>query len=129
MSEAALVETIERILSRDYDPIAAIVRGEQERGFKVVRPGDVSWFRASDWRIASVASIDGKRARLVLLHAFESGKGAFTRTIAGVREAGLTPAVIDPTPQLAATLLRRGWRGRLKGSTFDSRETIWHPRS
>lgn len=129
MSEAALVETIERILSRDYDPIAAIVMGEQDRGFKVIRPGDVPWFRAVDWRVASVASISNNRARLVLLHAFESGKGAFTRTIAGIHDAGLVPAVIDPTPELAAALKRRGWQVRHAGSTFETRENVWHPRS
>lgn len=128
MSEAALVKTIERILSGNYDPVAAIVKGEQERGFKVIRPGDTPWFRANDWRAASVASINASCARLILLHAFESGKGAFTRTIDGVRHAGLTPAVIDPTAEFAAALKRRGWKGRLVGSSFEDRESVWRPR-
>ena len=115
---------LDKILS-GYDLVAAIVESESSRGFRVIRPGDAPWFRATDWRAASVASIDGKRARLVLLHALESGRGAMTRTISGIVEAGLTPAIIDPTRDLAATLKRRHWRSREEGSTFEDRENVW----
>ncbi len=128
MSQAALVNTLDRILAGTYDPVAAIVEGEIKRGFKVVRPGDQPWFRANDWRAASVASIDGKRVRLVLIHSFESGKGAFTRTVAAIIAAGLTPSVIDPTPELSTALHRRGWRGRSRGTGFEDFETAWYPR-
>ncbi|MBR2118482.1 MAG: hypothetical protein IJ935_07390 [Afipia sp.] len=128
MAEAALIEMINRVFNGKYDPVAAIVEGEIARGFKVVRSGDTPWFRAVDWRAASVASIDGGRVRLVLLHSFVSGKGAMTRTLEGIRAEGLKPTVIDPTRELAATLRRRGWRGRSKGTTFDDRETVWSPR-
>lgn len=109
------------------DPVAAIVDNERERGFEVVRPGDRPWFRAADWQAASVASIDGKRARLVLLHAFESGRGAMTRTIKGAQDAGLNPVIVDPTHELAATLKRRRWKSKSEGSRFEDRETVWFP--
>ena len=125
MSQAALIRELEAILSGDYDPIAAIVEGEKKRGFRVIRPGDTAWFRAFDWRHESVASVSGTMVRLVLIHAFKSGEGAFTRTIKGIEEAGYKPSVIDPTPEFAAALKRLGWRGRQKGTTFETRETIW----
>lgn len=121
-----LAELLDKMLS-GYDPVAAIVESETARGFKVVRPGDAPWFRAADWRAASVASINGVYARLVLLHAFESGKGAMTRTIESIKAAQLIPAVIDPTRELAATLTRRGWKSRHEGSTFEDMETVWRP--
>ena len=107
----------------------AFIESEQARGFKIVRPGDTPWFRATDWRAASVASINGKFARLVLLHAFESGRGAMTRTFTAIKDAGLTPNVIDPTRELGATLKRRGWKSKHKGSSFQDRETVWFPQS
>lgn len=119
-----LGEMLEKLLG-GYDPVAFIVESETARGFKIVRPGDAPWFRAMDWRLASVASIDGNVARLVLIHAFESGRGALTRTIDGIKQAGLIPVVIDPTRELAATLQKRGWRGSARGSTYETRETVW----
>lgn len=124
--EVALVQMVDDILSGKSDPIANLVSMEQSRGFRIIRPGQAPWFRATDWRAASVASIDGKRARLVLLHAFQSGKGAFTRTISGILAAGLAPSVIEPTHELAEALQRRGWRERRLSSGM--RETIWYPR-
>ena len=126
MSQASLVRAIEEMLSGSYDPLAAIVEGETKRGFRVVRPGDEPWFRAVDWRAASIASVSGKTVRLILLHSFESGKGAFTRTVENISNAGLMPTVIDPTPEFAAVLKRRGWHGKSVGQTFETRETIWH---
>lgn len=122
-----LVDLIVKMLD-GRDPVGAIVESETSRGFKVIRPGDAPWFRAADWRAASVASINGRYARLVLLHAFVSGRGAMTRTIAAIQEAGLKPVIVDPTPELAATLKRRGWKSRDAGSTFEDMETLWYPR-
>lgn len=122
-----LVNILDKVLSGKYDPVSAILEGENARGFKVIRPGDTPWFRAMDWRHESIASIDGKRVRLVLLYAFESGKGAMTRTLSGIIEAGLKPAVIDPTRELAATLTKRGWKMRVEGSSFEDREDVWVP--
>ena len=122
-----ILEIFDKIMSGKYDPVSAILEGENARGFKVVRPGDAPWFRAVDWREASIASIDGKRVRLVLLHAFESGRGAMTRTLAAIVEAGLKPAIIDPTRELAATITKRGWKMRVEGSIFEDREDVWLP--
>lgn len=128
MAESALVEVVKRILAGGYDPVAAIVEDETDRGFKVVRPGDAPWFPAADWRAASVASIDGNTIRLVLIHSHESGKGAMTRMLAAIEDAGLKPAVLEPTPQLADVLRRRGWLSREVRLLLD-RETVWSPRS
>ena len=121
-----LLDLLDKILS-GYDPVAAIVDGETARGFKVIRPGDAPWFRAVDWRAASVASINGMKVRLVLLHSFQSGRGAMTRTIAGIKTAGLLPSIIAPTRELAATLKRRRWKSKDEGTTFEDRETVWTP--
>lgn len=127
MSEAALVEMLGKLLSGSYDPVAAITQAETARGYRVIRPGDAPWLPAADWKPASVASIDGSTVRLVLLDAIEPGTGALTRCLAMIALHGLTPAVIDPTRELAATLTRRGWTGRQVGSTFEDRETVWRP--
>lgn len=121
-----LLDLLDKMLS-GYDPVAVIVDGETARGFKVIRPGDAPWFRAADWRAASVASINGMKVRLVLLHSFQSGRGAMTRTIAGIKTAGLLPSIIDPTRELAATLTRRRWKSKYEGTTFEDRETVWTP--
>jgi hypothetical protein len=66
-------------------------------------------------------------ARLVLIDALRPGTGALTRTLAGIKAAGMIPCIIDPTRELAATLTRRGWKSRQHGSTFEDRETRWTP--
>lgn len=127
MSQAALMRAIDEIFSGGYDPVAAIAKGEQQRGHRVIRPGDAPWLPATDWNPASVAAIAGLTARLVLIHAKEPGTGALTRALEGIGAAGLMPAIIDPTAKLATTLRKRGWRGRWKGNTFETREWIWRP--
>jgi hypothetical protein len=129
MSEAALLAELEAMLNDpSYDPVAAIVAGEQANGFLVIRPGDAPWFLASDWMPDSVASISGTLVRLVLLSAHKPGTGAFTRMINGARLDGYRPTVIDPTPEFAAMLKRRGWRGKRVGHDFETRETVWRPK-
>lgn len=129
MSQGALIRQLEAMLSDpNYDPIAAIVESEKKRGFRVLRPGDTPWFRATDWVHDSVASVSGTLVRLVLLHAFQSGKGAFTRTVKDAQDAGYKPTVIDPTQEFAAALKRRGWRGKKMGWSFETYETVWRPK-
>lgn len=128
MPDIKLMGLLDKILSGTHDPVSAIVENEQGRGFKVIRPGDAPWFRATEWRAASVASLNGQQVRLVLIHAFESGRGALTRTLAAIRTSGLNPVIIDPTRELAAALRRRGWKSHVVGSNFDDRETVWKPR-
>ena len=128
MSQAALIAELDAMLNDpNYDPVAAIVTGERMRGFRVLRPGDTPWFLARDWLPESVASISGTMVRFVLIEAREPGTGAFTRTVKGAQEAGYKPAVIDPTPEFVATLKRRGWRGKVVGHDFETRETVWRP--
>jgi len=124
-TNSRLVELLDKMLSGQHDPVSTIVENEQARGFKVIRPGDAIWFPASDWRSASIASLNGMFVRLVLLHAVQSNRGALNRTVAGIRSAGMIPTVVDPTRELAATLSRRGWKPKKVGTTFDDRETIW----
>lgn len=126
MSESALLAELHAMLNDPhYDPVAAIVESERKRGFLVIRPGDKPWFRIRDWRAESVASIDRDTVRLVLIHAVREGRGTFTRTVQGIEKAGLLPSVIEPNPEFAASLKRRGWVGKQVGRTFEDRETIW----
>ena len=125
--DTKLLHLLEKMLSGGYDPVAGIIEGEEARGYKVVRPGDAPWFRAADWQAESIASINGMKVRLVLLHAFKEGRGALTRTIDGIKQAKMIPTVIDPTRELAATLKRRGWKSKDVGTTFEDRETVWSP--
>ena len=122
-----LLQILDDFLSGRSDPVTSIIEGEKKRGFDIIRPGDAPWFRAVNWRAESVASIKGKRVRLVLLHAFEEGQGSLTLTLKAIVAAGLKPAIIDPTRELAATLTRRGWKMHVEGSSFDDREDVWTP--
>ena len=129
MSEAALLAELEAMLNDpNYDPVAAIVEGERKRGFSVIRPGDAPWFRKSDWKTESVASIDGNTVRLVLINAKREGKGAFTRTVKAIEDAGLWSAVLEPTQRFAKMLKRRGWTSKVTGKRTIERETIWRPK-
>lgn len=130
MSQAALIRAIAEMLSCNprYDPVAAIVDGEIARGFTVIRPGDKEWFSLTDWMPESIASIQKNRVRLVLLHARESGKGALTQMLRKIEASGLDAAIIDPTPQFAETLKRRGWNGKKTGRSFETYETVWQKR-
>jgi hypothetical protein len=122
---AKLEAILEKIVVGGYDPVEAIVESEQARGYRVIRPGDATWFPLSDWEPVSVSSINGDYARLVLLHAIVQGRGALTRALAAIEAGGLIAQVIDPTRELASTLRRRGWRGRKTGRSFEDREEVW----
>lgn len=124
MPNPKLLDLVEKMLAGG-DPVALILEGERARGFRIIRPGDAPWFRAGDWRPASIASVDGMYARLVLLHAFESDRGAFTRTVEGIRAAHLIPTVIDPTREFAAMLKRRKWVENTHFPSHGSYEHVW----
>jgi hypothetical protein len=79
-----------------------------------------------EWR-AVVLSQDGRRVRIVLVDAFHPGTGAFTRLIAGIRAAGLTPVIVEPTLALRDWCERHGYRERIVGRG-DARHRIWYPR-
>lgn len=127
MSNQALANLLHNILSGHADPVSAIVESECRRGRTVIRPGDVDWLPERDWMPGTVCSVACRSVRLVLLHARHPGSGAMTRTLAMLSMAQLMPAIIDPTPELAATLSRHRWRGRVHGRSFETRETVWKP--
>ena len=126
-SGTKLVAQLMRMLD-GYDPRLAIIEGERKRGFRVVSPGDTEWFPLADWKPASVASLHGMTARLVLLDAVSPRHGAFKRLVSALSEANYTALVISPTREFAEALSRKGWRGAQQGSKFDDRETIWRLR-
>ncbi len=128
MSLSALLGMLDKALSGHYDPVADIASYEIARGRVVIRPGTAPWLPSEDWHRDTICSIDGQEARLILLVATRPGAGAFTRTLAGLALAGLRPAVIEPTRELAATLRRRGWGCDVIGRDFETRETSWRPR-
>lgn len=104
-----------------------IVSRERERGYKVVRPGDVDWLPTTLWKNSSICSIDGDRVRIVLIEARHQKSGAFRRLLGHIADMEMIPVVIEPHDRLAATLASWGWKRRRIGSGFDA-ETIWYPR-
>ena len=103
---------------------------ESAKGYRVVRPGDAPWLSKEDWRETIVVSVDGERVRLVLIHAKQPGRGAFTRLVDAVRGAGLIPCVMSPTKQLEDTLKRwKSWKWkRVERGVGMEREVWWEPR-
>lgn len=100
---------------------------EAAKGYRVVRPGEVSWLPAADWDYSVVVSLDKDYVRLVAILARNPGNGAFRRLIANISAAGLTPCVLAPTNEMRATVKRWGWRSRYIGHGFDCEER-WYPR-
>lgn len=107
-------------------PVAVAVEMEENRGHRVVRPGDRDWLPKADWCDETICSISGPLARLVLLVARHPRKGAFTRLLAAVRAAGLYPVVASPTGSFEAYLVASGWRQEIVGTGF-LRDDLWHP--
>lgn len=107
--------------------LSNILIREKERGFKVVRPGDVEWFPQTLWKPSSILSIDGNRVRIVLIEAKHQKGGAFRRLLDDIADMEMVPVVVEPHDRLAAFLSSLGWRHRLHGAG-DDRENIWYPR-
>jgi len=97
---------------------------EAEQGFEVI--DDAPWLNKSDWR-EIVVSQDSRRIRLVLLDAMFPGKGAFTRLIAGIWEAGLTPVIVEPNQSLIDWCNRHDYRSKIVGKK-QLRHEVWYPR-
>lgn len=107
--------------------IEEIMREEERAaGRRVVLPGDEPWLSSDDWHPTVVVSIDKREVRLVAILALRPGSGAFSRTVAGIRSAGLLPVIVEPTREMRATLLRWGWSVRRSGVGFESEEQ-WRP--
>lgn len=96
-------------------------------GNTVVVPGDVPWLSIADWHPTVVVSVKGRVVRLVAILASRPGNGAFRRTVAGIIAAGLTPAVIEPTHEMRATMKRWKWKCRRAGYGLETEEQ-WRPR-
>lgn len=125
MSIRALADAIEAFMS-DGRPMWEIMRErEANRGFSPIIPGDAEWLSLADWDKTSVVSINGGEVRLVAIMA--ARPGSFTRLLASLELLGLTPVVVEPTREFAATLRRRGWCIEHVGTTFEDRETLMRP--
>lgn len=117
---------IERMMR--LGPAEAMREDERAAGFEPVTPGSVPWLSADDWPDDIVVSIKGRDVRVVAIKAKEPGKGAFTRLIARITCAGLTPHVVEPLFDMPAILERWGWTHTVMGAGMD-RQEIWTPRA
>ena len=122
------IDRITAALSMGVQTYSLMRADETAKGHRVVRPGEVPWLPKEDWDETVVVSVDGERVRLVAILAKQPGCGAFRRLVAAIQAAGLKPCVLCPTPELAATLKRWGWREKHKGVGIESEER-WEPRS
>jgi len=127
MIPSTFLPQLEAMLSGKIDIPAMIRSAERKAGNKIVRPGDEPWLPLADWKPDTVVSRKGKTVRLVLLTAVKPGNGGFTRTVASIEAAGMTPVVVAPTGEFEATLKRRGWKGRLVDAGFESEKQYRHP--
>jgi hypothetical protein len=100
-------------------------RMEIEQGFTLVEAA--IWFDPADWHERSIVSQDGKRIRLVALQAREPGNGAFTRLIAKIFAAGLTPVLVEPNEMMENWCHRHNYRRKRIGQG-EHRHEIWYPR-
>ena len=103
---------------------------ERASGYTVVPVGAVTPFAVpeADWD-ATCISLDGKTARLVLLHARKPGSGALHRLVSAVQAAGYVPAIIEPIgPDMPAIMRKWKWKRRRKGNGFDSYTEYRPPR-
>lgn len=107
--------------------MASIMKSDEiKAGRRVVKPGDEPWLPAEDWYSDVIVSVDGDTVRLVAIRARNPGHGAFRRLIAGIEAAGLKPCVLEPVPEMAATLKRWGWKHRRYGIGIEAEER-WRP--
>lgn len=129
MSEHELSNIVAQAVARPTFSIADLIVDMERRKFPrgiIIRPGH-RLLPTEDWAEA-IVTVTGVRVRLVLLDARKPGSGAFTRLCAALAEFGHRPVVISPTREFAAMLARRGWRERIVGTTFETRERQWTPR-
>lgn len=112
----------------DRQPIWEIMRDdERARGNTIIVPGEVEWLPAEDWDHTIVVSQDGREVRLIAILAKRPGNGAFRRLVESIRKDGLTPVIIAPSPEMAATMRRWKWFRRYVGTGFEQEEQ-WRPR-
>lgn len=128
MDAAKLIKDCFAVIDSGGCISSLIAAEETKNGYRVVRPGEVSWLPIGDWEPGTICSFTPTRiARLVLLHARKPGSGAFTRLLNALPAHDLSPSVIEPTREFQATLVRMGWRGKVVNTRAD-REHVWIPR-
>lgn len=116
---------LEQIMEGRANPrgmIGVMEDGETRAGHTVVPLGAMTPFPVprADW-LGTVISMDGKDARIVLVHAHEEGRGAFRRLVKSIQSAGYIPVVVEPVGVAMPAIMKKwGWRGRRKGAGFDS---------
>jgi hypothetical protein len=111
-------KSIEQILT-DY---------ETDRGFSVIRPGDVEWLPLADWLPMTIVSSNGTIVRLVAISAQTPGTGAFRRLCEALRAIGLVPHVVSPMREMQEKLRRWKWRRHVRGEGLE-RQEWWTPRN
>lgn len=117
---------IREILSMDRKDLQTIIlAGEIVQGFVPVTWNE-PWLKKEDWCEWTIITRDNERVRLVALDAKEKGKGAFTRLVSAILEAGLVPVVVEPIGRLEGWCLKHGWKPRIVGKG-DYRQRIWYP--
>jgi hypothetical protein len=120
------VQAFLRLLSGD-DPAAMLRETEVAKGYRLVPVGSVSWLPAEDWGKDDVVTTNGIEVRLVAIKAKQPRNGAFTRLLAALLAARLTPVVVCPMDDMEGVLRRWGWKHREIGVDFDTREDQWRP--
>lgn len=127
MQVQTLIDAIEQMLNSGKSMDQILTDHETERGFFVIRPGEVDWLPLADWMSLTIVSLGGGVVRLVAIWAREPDNGAFRRLCMALKAKGLTPHVVAPMPEMQAKLKRWGWRRHVKGSMLD-REEWWTPK-
>ena len=108
-------------------PATVIRRGEIEKGYRVLKPGDYSWYRERDWEGESVISQDGKNIRIVAIIAARRGRGTFSRLITEICRSGLRPVVVTPLMDMEDILVRWNWAAVISGGSYTDLEAQWFP--
>ena len=122
--------TIERLAQRlATKPIHEIMRDdERAAGYRVIFPGEFSWFPLLDWCNTCVVSINDRDVRLVAIRASRPRAGAFRRLISGIKTAGLRPVVVSPIGDAMPAIMKKWrWKRRTIGTTFETQQTIFFP--
>ena len=87
-----------------------IRKEEHDAGYILI--DEAIWLNRGDWNEIVVSMDKEGRIRLVLLDAKQPGTGAFTRLVAGILQAGLTPVIVEPIGLLETWCVKHGWRSR-----------------
>jgi len=125
VTESFLINLIAQLGSK---PIWEIMRdNEREAGNEVIVPGQVAWLPLLDWDETIVVSRRRKEIRLIAILAKSPGNGAFRRLIDAIQANGLTPVILAPSLEMAATMRRWGWSRRFVGTGFEQEEQ-WRPK-